>query len=159
MDLCERQRKRRNEVSVTSTSLNTPDTNSSFDELLEHYRAMNAIPDSLVHLAPKEARAECRRLEHHLQVMEAYSPRPIGIPVHLFVATERFLQRTPSSPSLGWERCVPEHLLHVHSVPGDHHSMLRPPHIKILGQQLTECLVTAAIVPDSLQVLHAAGSD
>jgi amino acid adenylation domain-containing protein len=157
VDLCERQKERRNEVSATS--LNTPHTNSSFDELLEHYRAMNTLPDNFAHLAPEEARAECCKLEHHLQVMEAYNPRPIGIPVHLFVASERFLQQTPSSPSLGWERCVPEHFLYVHTVPGDHHSMMRPPHIKTLGRQLTECLVAAAIVPHSLQVLNAAASD
>jgi arthrofactin-type cyclic lipopeptide synthetase C len=155
VDLCERQKERRNEVSPTL--FNTPDRNSGFNELLEHYRAVNALPDNFAYLAPEEARAECCKLEHHLQVMEAYNPRPIGIPVHLFVASERFLQ--PSSPSLGWERCVPEHLLQVHTVPGNHHSMLRSPHIKTLGRQLTECLMPAAIVPHSLQVPQAAAGD
>ncbi|HEU5413925.1 MAG TPA: amino acid adenylation domain-containing protein, partial [Candidatus Angelobacter sp.] len=155
VDLCERQKELRNEVSPTL--FNTPDRTSGFNELLEHYRAVNALPDNFAHLAPEEVRAECCKLEHHLQVMEAYNPRPIGIPVHLFVASERFLQ--PSSPSLGWERCVPEHLLQVHTVPGNHHSMLRPPHIKTLGRQLTECLVPAVIVPHSLQVPQAAAGD
>jgi amino acid adenylation domain-containing protein len=157
VSLCERQKAGRN--GSTATPLNAPDTSSGFDKLFEHYRAAKALPDSFEHLAPQEARAECCKLEHHLQVMEAYCPRPIGIPVHLFVASERSLQQMPSSPSLGWEHCVPEHLLHVHTVPGNHHSMMRPPHIKTLGRQLTECLVAAAIVPHSLQVLHAGASD
>jgi thioesterase domain-containing protein len=127
--------------------------------LFDHYRAEKAIPDSFEHLAPEEARAECKKLEHHLQVMEAYRPEPIGIPVHLFVASERSLEQPASSASLGWERCVPEHLLHVHTVPGGHHSMMRPPHVKILGQQVAKFLVTTVAVPDSLQVLHAGAND
>jgi len=91
-------------------------------------------------------------------VMEAYTPRPIGIPVHLFVAGER-LQQAPLSPSLGWERCVPNHLLHVHIVPGNHHSMMRPPHIKTLGRKIIECLGASAMLPDPLHILHAAASD
>jgi thioesterase domain-containing protein len=91
--------------------------------------------------------------------MEGYRPQPIEIPVHLFVAGEHFLQAAAPSVSLGWERCVPEHLLHVHIVPGDHHSMMRPPHIKTLGQQLAKFLTGTVAVPQSLQVLHAGAND
>ncbi|HET8890235.1 MAG TPA: amino acid adenylation domain-containing protein [Candidatus Angelobacter sp.] len=158
IELCEMEKKKRRSGPSTPPS-NAPDTNSGFDALFDHYRAEKAIPDSFEHLAPDEARAECNKLEHHLQVMEAYRPQPIGIPVHLFVASERFAEQPASSASLGWERCVPEHLLHVHTVPGGHHSMMKPPHIKTLGQQVTKFLVTTVAVPDSLQVLHAGASD
>ncbi len=158
VDLCERQKKQRRSGPSAPPS-NAPTTKSGFDALFDHYRAEKAIPDSFEHLAPDEARAECYKLEHHLQVMVAYRPQPIGIPVHLFVASERSLEQPASSASLGWERCVPEHLLHVHTVPGGHHSMMRPPHVKTLGQQITKFLVTTVVVPDSLQVLHAGASD
>jgi arthrofactin-type cyclic lipopeptide synthetase C len=155
LELC-RQNARRSGAFI---ALHAVDTSYGFVELFERYRAAKALPDSFDHLAPEEARAECLKLEHHLQVMEAYSPEPIGIPVHLFVASERLSYQTPPSAFLGWERCVPEHLLHVHTVQGDHHSMMRPPHIKTLGRQLTECLAAAAVVPHSLQILHAGASD
>ena len=158
VDLCERQKKERRSGPSAPPS-NAPTTKSGFDALFDHYRAEKAVPDSFEHLAPDEARAECNKLEHHLQVMVAYRPQPIGIPVHLFVASERSFEQPASSASLGWERCVPEHLLHVHTVPGGHHSMMRPPHVKTLGQQITKFLVTTVVVPDSLQVLHAGASD
>jgi len=157
VDLCEWRKKEGRGPSIPPS--NAPNTKSSVDILFDHYRAEKAIPDSFEHLAPEEARAECKKLEHHLQVMEAYRPEPIGIPVHLFVASERSLEQPASSASLGWERCVPEHLLHVHTVPGGHHSMMRPPHVKILGQQVAKFLVTTVAVPDSLQVLHAGAND
>ena len=157
VDLCERQMGKRNGDS--SVPLNAPDINFGFDELLEHYRAMGALPDNFIHLTSEDACAECCKLEHHLHVMEAYTPQPIGIPVHLFVAGERFLQQAPLSPSLGWERCVPDHLLHIHMVPGSHHSMMRLPHIKTLGRKIIECLGVSAMLPDPLHILHAAASD
>ncbi len=157
VDLCERENARRS--GRPATLLNAPDTSSGFDALFEHYRTAKALPDSFEHLGPQDARTECCKLEHHLQVMEAYCPCPIGIPVHLFAASEHSLQQTPPSSALGWERCVPEHLLHVHTVPGNHHSMMRPPHIKTLGRQLAECLAAATIVQHSLQFLHAGASD
>jgi amino acid adenylation domain-containing protein len=155
VDLCEKERR----TKPSAKPSNALDTNRSFDELFAHYRALKLLPGSFEHLSSHEARAECCKLEHHLQVMEGYRPQPIEIPVHLFVAGEHFLQAAAPSVSLGWERCVPEHLLHVHIVPGDHHSMMRPPHIKTLGQQLAKFLTGTVAVPQSLQVLHAGAND
>lgn len=157
VDMCEMKKERRSGPSAPP--LNSPNTKASFDALFDHYRAEEVLPESFEHLTPDEARAECNKLEHHLQVMEAYRPQPIGIPVHLFVASEHFLEQPASPAWLGWERCVPEHLLRVHTVPGGHHSMMRPPNIKTLGQQVAKFLVTTVVVPDSLQVLHAGASD
>ena len=140
-------------------AFNAPGPNVGFDELFNHYHALHALPDNFEHLAAPEARAECITLEHHLQVMAAYRPLPIGIPVHLFVATERLAGQAAPTASLGWERCVPEYLLYVQTVPGSHRSLMKIPHIKTLGRQLTEALATAVTLPHSLNVLQARASD
>jgi arthrofactin-type cyclic lipopeptide synthetase C len=141
-DICEEQRVERSGGSPAA-AFDVANSNLDFDELFNHYRALRALPENFEHLSSHEARAQCRSLEVHARVMTAYRPRPIGIPVHLFVAGERPPGRPVSTASLGWERCVPAHLLYARAVPGSHQSMMRLPHIKVLGQRLTESLAAA----------------
>jgi arthrofactin-type cyclic lipopeptide synthetase C len=142
VELCEEQRMAMPHES-SSEALDIPDPKLDFDELFNHYRALKALPENLAHLSSREARALCRKLELHLRAMANYRPRPISIPVHLFVADERPPGSPASTASLGWERCVPAHLLYTQVVPGSHQSMMRLPHIKTLGQRLTECMAAA----------------
>lgn len=157
-DLCERQRMERPD-GRSASAFNAPGPDLSFDELFNHYDALQALPVNFEHLPPTEARAECIRLEHHVQVMAAYHPRPIGIPVHLFVASERPPGGPVPTAALGWERCVPEYLLYVQTVPGSHQSLMKPPHIKTLGRRLTESLASALTLPHSSNVFQAKASD
>ncbi|GAK56424.1 non-ribosomal peptide synthase [Candidatus Vecturithrix granuli] len=46
--------------------------------------------------------------------------------------------------ALGWRKYVPEELLHIQEVPGDHFSMLRMPHVRILSEKFKEALVLAS---------------
>ena len=158
-DLCERQRMEKPGGHSAASLSNVPDLDLGFDELFSHYRALRALPENLEHLAPHEARVECNKLEHHLQIMAAYRPLPIGVPVHLFVASERPPGGPVPTAALGWERCVPEYLLHLQTVPGSHRSLMKPPHIKTLGQRITESLATAVTVPDSSNIFQAKAID
>jgi amino acid adenylation domain-containing protein len=158
-DLCEGQRMEKPDGLSAAAAFNAPGPDLSFDELFNHYRGLQALPENFEHLAPHEARVECNKLEHHLQVMAAYSPRPIGIPVHLFVASERPVGGPLPTAALGWERCVPEYLLYAQTVPGSHRSLMKPPNIKMLGRRLTESLATAVTLPGSSNIFQAKASE
>ncbi|HXB22283.1 MAG TPA: thioesterase domain-containing protein, partial [Candidatus Solibacter sp.] len=143
MELCEAQRAERSHGRSVPAAFDVPDSNLDFDELFNRYRALQVLPENLEQLSAHEARVLCRNLELHGRVMAAYRPRPIGIPVHLFVAGERLPGSPVPTASLGWERCVPAHLIYTRAVTGSHGSMMKPPHITVLGQRLAESLAAA----------------
>jgi arthrofactin-type cyclic lipopeptide synthetase C len=97
------------------------------------------LPENLEDLSAQQS----RNWEIHSRAMAAYRPAPIGIPVHLFVASERPPGSPESTASLGWELCVPAHLLYTQAVPGSHRSMMSPPHIETLSRRLTESVAAA----------------
>jgi amino acid adenylation domain-containing protein len=158
-DLCERQRIEMPDGRTASAAFDAPGPDLSFDEMFNYYRRIRALPENFEHLAPHEARVECNNLEYHVEVMAAYRPRQICIPVHLFVASERPPGGPIATAALGWERCVPEYLLYVKTVPGSHRSLMRLPHIKTLGRQLTDSLAAAVTLPHSINVFQAKASD
>jgi len=138
--LCEAQRVQRSNGSFEAALLDVPDSNLDFDELFSRYRALQFLPENFEYLTSREARAECLKFDLYQHAMLAYRPQPIMIPVHLFVAGERWLgQRVPTA-AMGWERCVPAPLLYVQDVPGTHQSMMKPPHIEVLGRRLMDSL-------------------
>ncbi|WP_240359950.1 non-ribosomal peptide synthetase [Pyxidicoccus trucidator] len=77
-------------------------------------------------------------LEHHLRALSVYEPGPYGGEFVLLQATE------VSNPAIqeqdnGW-RPLASAGLQVHRIPGNHHSILWPPNVDILAQQLRACL-------------------
>jgi amino acid adenylation domain-containing protein len=159
IELCEEQRMERSSgLSVTPT-FDGRDPNLDFDELFNRYRELQALPQNFEHLSSYEARAQCRNLDIHSRAMEAYRPHSINIPLHLFAASERPAAWPLFTASLGWESCVPAHLIHAQTVPGSHQSMMAPPHVKVLGQRLTKSLAAAATIPDSFHVEQAKAGD
>ena len=140
-------------------AFDTRDSNLDFDELFNRYRELQALQSNFEHLSAHEARVLCRNLDIHARAMEAYRPQSISIPLHLFVASEQPASWPLPTASLGWECCVPAHLLNAQTAPGSHHSMMKLPHIKVLGQRLTESLAAAATKPDSFRVIHARTGD
>jgi arthrofactin-type cyclic lipopeptide synthetase C len=159
IELCEEQRFERSSARAVTPAFDVRDSNLDFDELFKRYRELQALPRNFEHLSAPEARAQCRNLDIHLRAMEAYRPQSINIPLHLFVASERPVAWPLSTASLGWECCVPARLLRAQSAPGSHQSMMKPPHIKVLGQRLTESLAAAATKPDSFRVIQARAGD
>jgi len=159
IELCEEQRLERSSGRAVTPAFDTRDPNLDFDELFNRYRELQALQSNFEHLSAHEARVLCRNLDIHARAMEAYRPQSIGIPLHLFVASEQPASWPLSTASLGWEYCVPAHLLHAQTAPGSHHSMMKLPHIKVLGQRLTESLAAAATKPDSFRVIHARTGD
>ena len=118
-----------------------PAPDSDFDALFQHYRQLAALPENFAYLTAKDAYARCRSLIVYAQVMHAYAPAPIDMPIDLFIASERDADfpHVPS-PMLGWERCVDPRRIRVQAVPGNHESLMRAPHVQVLGRYLTEAL-------------------
>jgi arthrofactin-type cyclic lipopeptide synthetase C len=143
--LCERAEDPRLRRCTLPDALCAPERDHDFDELFIRYRELKVLPETFEYLSPEQARLRCRYLALHTRAMDNYRPKPLNIPIQLFVAADRNpdFSLVPSQ-TLGWERCVPEHLLNVRKAPGSHESMLRLPHIAVLGQQLTQALASKA---------------
>ena len=70
----------------------------------------------------------------------AYTPPPLEMPVDLFVAREQPLAdifRLP--PDLGWRPFAPAGL-RIHSIPGEHATCFRQPHVAATAALLAACL-------------------
>ena len=78
-----------------------------------------------------------------------YVPRPYSGHLTLFRALGA--AREPVDPALGWRTLVRS--VEVREVPGEHMTILREPHVRILAEQLSECLVRAQHDEASLSVL------
>jgi thioesterase domain-containing protein len=77
----------------------------------------------------------------HYRSLVAYQPRPYSGHVALFRARRQSYMRT-LDPTLGWATLgIPS--IEVHTVPGDHLTMLREPNVQVLADQLTESLAAA----------------
>jgi arthrofactin-type cyclic lipopeptide synthetase C len=137
-----------------SWTLDVPDTDLDFEELFNRYRLSRMLPRHLEGLSSQQARERCIDREVHSWALAAYRPRPIGIPVHLFVASERPPGFPTPPASLGWERYVPAHLLYTRAVPGSHGSMMTLPDIHTLGQRLADSL---AMTVESKYAFEPAG--
>jgi thioesterase domain-containing protein len=69
-----------------------------------------------------------------------YRPRPYPGRITLFYATERHpYQYNKTDTRLGWDEFAGDGL-EVHLVPGNHGTMRREPHIRVLAAKLTSCL-------------------
>ena len=113
-----------------------------FQELQIEYLATDSVPESLQRLTIGQVYDQCGQLIAHTRAQQRYRPRPIQVPVHLFIASETIPTSSAPARTLvsGWERYVTPELLNVMRVPGNHWSMMRSPCIQVLGQRLTRAL-------------------
>jgi len=105
----------------------------SFETLLQNCHEMAIMP-------AEYSGATTRQIRRHLAYMRVtgwayseYVASSLPIPVHLFRAE----RKDDSDPFLGWDAVIPDHLLKVVPIPGDHFSMMEEPHIEHLGQAIS----------------------
>jgi thioesterase domain-containing protein/acyl carrier protein len=82
-----------------------------------------------------------RVFEAHVLAMQHYRPRQLSGAMTLIQAAER--DSDAAAAAAAWSRQIDE--LTVHSVPGDHLTMLRAPHVATLARVLSGCLAQAAL--------------
>ena len=73
-------------------------------------------------------------VEANLEARRKYAPRPLDAPLVLFKAEEALID-APDNGTLGWDRFAGAGL-DVHVVPGNHNTMLAPPHVDTLIERL-----------------------
>ncbi|MGF1540613.1 MAG: amino acid adenylation domain-containing protein [Pleurocapsa sp.] len=105
--------------------------------------------EQLNHLGKQLTEITSDRLCGLIQVFDAnvqaginYRPQVIApTPIALFQASEEDTEDTfiPSDASWGWNQ-VASNLLEIHTVPGNHHTMLSQPHVQVLAQKLKACI-------------------
>jgi amino acid adenylation domain-containing protein len=102
---------------------------------LEQARIAGAIP-------PDVGLLQARRVLHiyttNIQAVRNYRPQTSPCQITLFRAQE-WVADTSHDPTLGWSKLVMGGI-DVHMVPGDHHTMIHEPHVKILAEQLRACI-------------------
>jgi len=87
------------------------------------------------------ARDLLARFESHVNAHRAYVPEPFAGRVTLFRAEEEIVRSGAASDSLDWERWAGG--VDVVRVPGDHNTMVRPPHVEGLAHRLREAIERA----------------
>ncbi|MFV3406513.1 amino acid adenylation domain-containing protein [Pseudomonas sp. NY15463] len=111
----------------------------AFDELLAACRDEQLLYAGLVEAEDVALRHFLERELAHGHALAHYRIEPLDVPVQLFCAQ----QRSGVSPAQGWVDTLGTALVHSIEVPGDHRSMMQPPHVQALGQALGEALALA----------------
>jgi thioesterase domain-containing protein len=81
--------------------------------------------------------------------MEAYVPGPYAGRVTLFKAQERIGKSLSPSADAGWGALAAGGV-EVHELPGNHYSMIRQPHVRVLAQRLRHCILSESRVLDEV---------
>ncbi|WP_025130130.1 non-ribosomal peptide synthetase [Pseudomonas sp. PH1b] len=111
-----------------------------FHGLLQRCREQGLLFEQLASAAPDQLWHYLDREVAHGHALAHYCLHPLEMPVHLFCAAQRPTELSRRSPTLGWGEVLPGHNLHCISVPGDHLSMMKAPHIQALGEAMSQAL-------------------
>ena len=86
-----------------------------------------------------EIQEHAKRLMAHSHAYEKHALKQISIPLHLFAAEEEppDLGRQPGADVLGWGSVLPVQQIRRIEVPGNHQTMMKDPHIAVLGERLS----------------------
>ncbi len=84
-------------------------------------------------------RSMLRLLRASSQAALRYKPEPYPNSIALFRISNQS-SRAHRNPTMGWSELAVKGV-EVHEVPGNHLTMLRPPHVQLLVKKLRECLV------------------
>jgi thioesterase domain-containing protein len=84
----------------------------------------------------------------HVRETFAYEPRAYAHRLTLFATDEVRNGRGLRSPMMGWDKLAAGGV-EVHPVPGDHFSLLKPPHVQVFARKLSECLAKAQAFPQA----------
>ena len=76
--------------------------------------------------------------KRNVRAMCGYVPQEYAGQVKLFKAREE-TARDVSDHALGWGEAAAGRL-EIHNIPGTHYTIMREPHVKVLAEQLKDCL-------------------
>jgi thioesterase domain-containing protein len=83
-----------------------------------------------------------RLFHHHIVLTDNYVVRPYPGRITLFRPSDAPFT-VPTHPDRGWGSLAAA--VDVHLVPGQHHSMVKEPHVQVLARELDACLRRAEV--------------
>jgi thioesterase domain-containing protein len=106
--------------------------------LWQHALKLGVVePDTPVQLAQQILDDLKRLFHHHFQLADAYALRPYSGRITLFRPSEAPVA-VATLPDRGWGKWAAA--VRVHFVPGQHHTMVKEPHVQVLARKLSACL-------------------
>jgi thioesterase domain-containing protein len=127
-------------------------TDEQWAGVLEQARIAELVPPDMGALQMRDL---SRVFMANARAAEAYAPPAYGGRVVLFKAGERPAP-TAADVDLGWGGLCAQGA-QVHVVPGDHYTMLRPPHVQVLAERLGVCLEEARQTPSGMVLKGSEG--
>ena len=106
--------------------------------LFEHARKLGVIDDEAPEELIQQVLNDLKRLFHsHLELASRYAIQPYPGPI-LLIRPEDAPVDVATTTDRGWQRLAES--VDVHFVPGQHHSMVKDPHVEVLAQKLASHL-------------------
>jgi thioesterase domain-containing protein len=106
--------------------------------LWQHAIALGLIDSGVPMAVAHQVIDDLKRVFHHHMVLtDRHVLRPYPGRVDLFRPSDAPFA-VPTAPDRGWRRCAAE--VEVHPIPGQHHSMVKEPHVEVLARALDACL-------------------
>jgi thioesterase domain-containing protein len=112
------------------------DENLSFEALMQAGQEQSLIT---AELSVDEMRQFLNRFRSNVLAARSYIAYSLPIPLHLFAAEDAEFAADVHSLHF-WEMVLPMEQIQLISVPGNHQSMMEPPHIASLGEALSRAL-------------------
>jgi amino acid adenylation domain-containing protein len=112
--------------------------------LWDHVRKLGLVDDDTPLPLVQQILDDLKRLFHaHIQLGGAYALRPYPGRLTLFRPSESPVL-VATAPDRNWGKLAAA--VDVHFVPGQHHTMVKEPHVQMLAEQLRQCLQQAESV-------------
>jgi thioesterase domain-containing protein/acyl carrier protein len=113
--------------------------------LLDQARVANVLPPDI---DEQQIRRGLAVFAANIQAMQRYQPQPYAGRVTLFRASVQ-MPEDAADPTLGWGALATDGVA-LYTIPGDHYSIVRPPQVRLLAEQLHACLeAVPADAPDA----------
>ncbi|HEY9694287.1 MAG TPA: amino acid adenylation domain-containing protein [Oculatellaceae cyanobacterium] len=124
-------------------------TKFSWHHALQQYALTNLIPDESRSLILRELtiRPMLRIFQANSQAVLSYKSKIYPKKIHLFTSIEEG-GKTNRDPTMGWSELAMGGV-EVHQGSGNHLSMLKKPHVKVLAEQLKVCFEEAKVTTSS----------
>jgi thioesterase domain-containing protein len=122
------------QLTVPRDELMRLDPGQQLAYLLELAMAGNVLPPDV---DPSQVERLYQVFKTNVRAMLDYSPQPLPAQITLFQAEERLGE--PGDSRKGWERFALEGV-ELLTVPGNHYTMVREPHVRVLARYLSRCM-------------------
>ena len=111
--------------------------------LIEQLAIANFSQESRRQFNEPTIRPMLRVLQASSQAAQDYTPKTYSSQITLFRTSEQ-LMKSHQEQTMGWGELVVGKKVEVHTIPGNHLTILRQPHVQVLSQQLKVCIEKAS---------------